>query len=232
MPRFSASLFTDHPLDVPPNPFWDSEPLLFADATQDAYRILTALTYKVSKKPRNLMAHLRRIYFCYQNALSEPLYAALLDLLIVLNGKGRKISTRLILGSQSQLDTTQRSVFRRAVDYPHDIPGNRYSLFTTGKIGVTQLVQVQQQNQPQYDCLALANDFIEYSQLDEAMVILERGLEEQPGRQDLQSALLELYRSTHSNERFKMRYETLKAAGVPLIEDWRELADFFDGKAI
>lgn len=230
MPRFSANLFSESQFDVPPNPFWDSEPLLFADDTLDVYPILAALTYKVSKKPRDLMAHVRRIYFCYQNALAEPLYAALLDLLIILDGKGRKISARLIFGSRSQLDTIQWEAFKRAVEHPHDISGNRYSLFTTGNVGVTELVQAQQKSQQRHDYLALAKDYIEYSQLEEAMTVLEQGLDEEPERQDLQAALLELYRSTMSRERFKTSYEAMQAKGIKLIEDWHVLADFFDGR--
>lgn len=232
MPHFSTNLFSNSEIEPEPNAFWDSEPLLFANEPTSTESILNALTFRVSRKPRNLLSHLRRIYFCYQNALSEQLYAAILDFLIVLNGKGRKISLRLIQGSHSQLDHTQMSIFKHAVTYPLDAPGNRYSLFTKGVLGTFRLMEVSQRGQELRDYLALADDFIEFSQLDEAMSILELGLDEQPERQDLQAALLELYKSTESRERFNQKYEEIKAMSAPLIDDWQRLADFFDGKPL
>lgn len=232
MPHFSTNLFSNSEIEQQPYAFWDNEPLLFANELPSSDSILNVLTFKVIRRPKDLVAHLRRIYFCYQNALSEQLYAALLDFLIVLNGKGRKISLRLISGSRSLLDATQMSVFKHAVNYPHDAPSNRYSLFTKGMMGTSRLMEVSQKGQELRDYLALADDFIEFSQLDEAMSTLELGLDEHPERQDLQTALLELYKSTNSRERFNEKYEEIKTMSVPLIDDWQMLADFFDGKTL
>lgn len=229
MPRFTKNLFLVDAAEPRPHPFGDGEPLLFAGTTMDEPAILAVLTHKVGKKPRDLFAHVRRIYFCYQQALSEPLYAALLDLLIILDGKGRQFSQRLLQGSRSRLDAVQWSLCKQALDSPANVAGNRHSLFTTGTIGTLHLVEIRRKQQEQHDYLALANDYIEYSQLEEAMAVLERGLDEQPGRQDFQAALLELYRSTLSSERFRTRYEAMQSSGLPLIEDWRAVADFFAG---
>ncbi|MDD2759158.1 MAG: hypothetical protein PHH11_02570 [Methylomonas sp.] len=212
--------------------FWDDEPSLFAESSPPAEWILNALSSKVRKKPRDLMSHLCRIYFCYRNKSTEPLFAALLDLLIVLNGKGRALSARMIQGSRAELDFAQISELKRSIDYPHNVRGNRYSLFTSGRVGTAKLVEIAKTDKPQHDYLLLANDFIEFSQLEEAMSMLELGLEHFPERQDLQSALLELYKSTNSRERFNEKYEAIKAAGVTLIDEWRALADFFDGKTL
>ena len=233
MPRFSTNLFMNNEIDRQVNGFWDNEPLLFADESQQADSILNTLIFKVIRKPRDLIAHLRRIYFCYQNALSEPLYAALVDFLIVLNGKGRSLSVRLIHGCRSQLDPAQIVAFKSAVSGPCQMTGNRYSLFTTGTLGTSQVVEISRNNRQEHrDYLTLADDFIEFSQLEEAMSILEVGLDRQPERQDLQVALLELYRSTNSRERFNNSYEAIKAVSVPLADEWQLLADFFDGNTI
>ena len=230
MAHFYTNLFSNSEVEQQPYAFWDNEPQLFTNELPSIESVLNVLTFKVCRKPKDLLAHLRRIYYCYQNALSEQLYAALLDFLIVLNGKGRKISMRLINGSRSRLDSAQISAVKRAANFPLDTPGNRYSLFTSGAMGTSRLMEVSQKGQEQRDYLALADDFIEFSQLDEAMSMLELGLDKQPERQDLQAALLKLYQSTDSRERFNNKYQEIKTKGLPLIDNWQILADFFDGK--
>jgi len=231
MPQFSKDLFVDIKHEQMPSAFWDNEPVLFSNGAPATDSLLNALSFKVLRKPKDLLAHLRRIYFCYRNALSEPLYAALLDFLIILNGKGRKISSRLIHGSRTQLDPTQLSEVRRALDYPQRVRGNRYSLFAKGIIGLSDVVEISHTSNQQHDYLKLANDFIEFSQLEEAMTTLEHGLEEQPERQDLQLALLELHKSTDCRERFENMHKQMNTVGTALIEEWQMLTDFFDGKA-
>lgn len=229
MPHFSPLLFSTTPVESLPHAFWDDEPLMFADATKPAVVILNVLTFRVSRKPKDLLSHLRRIYFCYQQTLSEPLYAALLDFLIVLNGKGRTLSLRMISGCRSLLDVRQLAAVKRAIEHPEQEAGNRYSLFTSGIIGSRCLLEVSRTQQDSYDVLALANDFIEFSQLDEAMSILEKGLEKQPEQQDWQYALLELYRSTESKQRFAQCYQAMKESGTSLLDDWQALDEIFNG---
>jgi hypothetical protein len=162
--------------------------------------------------------------------MSEQLYAALLDLLIILNNKGKLFSQRMIHGSRSQLDSAQLSkLSQTSLDWLTVI-GNRYSLFTTGLIGKSELLVVTEFEQEQHDYLILAEDFIEYSQIEEAMKILELGLTSNPARQDLQALLLEIYQMTRDSERFKLQYQSIRATGVPLIDEWQLLADSFEGK--
>lgn len=231
MPRFSTNLFVDD-TTVPVNSpaFHDHVALQFnVSATQ--LSILEALVFQVRRRPKNLLAHLRRIYFCFQNALSEPLYAALLDLLIVLDDKGLDLSQRLIQGSRTQLDSTQLALLNNPKKSSQQAKSVRFSLFTLGLIGSPVLLDVKQKVQEQQDYLTLANDFIEFSQLEEAMMVLETGLAKQPARQDLQTAVLQLYKARHNQDRFQNQYEALSGSGVTLVEDWQLVAEFFSGKA-
>lgn len=231
MVKFYANVLVDDlAANVKPSTFWDYEVVLFNPHPQEAEAILSALSCKVIRKPRDLLAHWHRIYFCYKQALSEPLYAALLDLLIILNNKGKLFSQRMIHGSRSQLDSTQLSALRQTSLSLLTVIGNRYSLFTTGLIGKSELLVMTQIEQEQHDYLALAEDFIEYSQIEEAMKILELGLTSNPARQDLQALLLEIYQMTHNSERFKTQYQSIRVAGVPLIDAWQLLADSFEAK--
>lgn len=232
MPRYSKNLFVDQSANpIALQAFGDDEIMPFNANLSPEMSILNTLVLRVSRKPNDLLAHLRRIYFCYQNALPEPLYAALLDILIVLDQKGKDLSRRLFWGSRSMLDAEQQAFLESVIQGGQAIRGNRFSLFTKGLVGVPMLLEVGQQVHVQHDYLGLAADFIEYSQLEEAMTILEQGLEQTPDRQDFQALLLELYKSTQSSDRFKNYHARIRESGASLIDEWQQLAVFFNGKS-
>ncbi len=215
--------------------FWlDDQSLLFEYPLSNHAAHLAGLTYKVGRNPKDLLAHLRRIYYCYRHQLGEPLYASLLDLMVVLQAKGRQLRQRLVSGCRARLDPGRYDLFLGAIDNPERLPASRYCLFTTGLIGCTALVQINDRAQAvaQIDFLDLANDYIEYSQLEEAMDILETGLATQPRRRDLQVALLELYKSTDNRARYQLQSGRFRDSGEPLTEEWQALGIYFDGKPL
>jgi len=232
MPQFFSRLVVDHNQEEflnEPSLWHDHELTLFGYSVTDEGQLLNALVFKVRRNPKNLVAHLRRIYFCYQARLTVQLYAALLDFLIVLQGRGRALSHRMVYGSRPQLNEQQFLALEAATDHCSN-QGNRFSLFTSGLLGKCELVEYRQlPNEEKHDFLTLANDFIEYSQLDQAMEVLEAGVRANPERQDLQDALLELYKSTRNHGRFETLYKALGASGVPLVDEWRTTAIFFEG---
>lgn len=233
MPEYFQHLFVGESTKSFESDAMLGRPSLFTlSQTSTDTSVYEVLVFKVRRQPKDLLAHWRRIYFCYQNALPEQLYAALLDLLLILNNKGRAFSQRLILGSRSLLDLAQLSALKKAYVSLQQVQGNRFSLFTSGLIGSTVLLEISEKMQEQHDYLLLANDFIEFSQLEEAMTVLEAGLEKYPARQDLQAAVLQLYKSTGNQARFQNQYEMLARSGVALIKDWQVLASFFTGKAL
>lgn len=233
MPQFYSRLVTDKDQDSFLNEtgFWhDNEIAIFSYSADNGDQTLNSLAFKVRRNPKDLLSHLRRIYFCHQASLSKQLYAALLDLLIVLQGKGQAIGKRMLYGSRQQIDEHQFKLLEHAVKSDYDKLGNRYSLFTSGQIGTCELLE-QHQTEVQHDFLILANDFIEYSQLDQAMDVLETGINLNPDRIDLQEALLELYKSTENRTRFQSSYKSFLAAGISLIDDWQRMTHYFEGKS-
>ena len=233
MPNFFSTLVASEFGDQDPHQssFWiDPKPVVF-DSSNDAEKTLARLVFQVCREPGNLLGHLRRVYFCYQQQLAEPLYAALLDLLLVLRGRGAVFSHRVLEGSRSQLSRQQFLVLKQGVKGDLDKLGNRYSVFSSGTVGRKVLLEQGQQAPGQVDVLVLANDFIEYSQLDQAMAVLEQGMRDQPLRQDIQQALLELYKSTGEQARFQSTYAKCSEAGMSLAEDWLEMAAYFAGRS-
>lgn len=228
MPHVFSQLFFDHDKEtLNENSFWnDRELSLFSLHQVENSQILDSLVFKVRRDPGNLLSHLRRIYFCYVNRLSDQLYAALLDLLIVLQGKGKSIGRRMIDGCRHQLSEQQLFVLttERFSDLEQHV--NPYCLFTSGRQGQGELVEFQRQTDRQYDVLSLANDFIEFSQLDQAMDVLEDGVIANPERQDLQEALLQLYKSTRNRERFINFFQKINVLSMRISDDWRLAAKF------
>lgn len=211
--------------------FWlDDELPTFQVESHGPAERLNRLAFTVGRNPKNLLAHLRRIHFCHRNHLAEPLYAALLDLIIVLQGGGKRLTTRLIRYCRSGLSDERYLALTRSTDAGGNLLASRYSLLTKGMLGNTTLLERIEDvtcEQSQIDYLVLANDHIEYSQLEEAMNILETGLKMAPGRQDLQIALLELYRSMQNRHRFQQQYQELLEAGATLSPEWHALESFF-----
>lgn len=229
MPYYTGQLFADG-ISASETVWYEDTELVCFGMGLPLDQKLTILTLKVSRTPGNLINHIRRIYFCYRYGLREPLYAALLDWLIILNGRGRELSLRLLHGCQSQLDPAEILIFRNRMDNAQALAGNRYSLFTGGLIGCSKLVEIGQAEGKQDDFMQLAQDFIEFSQLDEAIAVLERGLDLQPERRDMQEALLELYRATGELERFGTRFRILQQAGIALSDGWRHLNESLHGE--
>lgn len=233
MPQFHPRLIVDNDQDdfLNQTSFWsDNEIALFGYNSDNDAQTLNTLVFKVRRNPKNLLSHLRRIYFCYQKGLPTQLYAALLDLLIILQGKGKAFSRRMLYGSRRQLDQQSFQTLELAIHQNSNRQGNLYSLFTTGQIGKCELVK-SHQTQAEHDFLVLANDFIEYSQLEQAMDVLETGVSLNPDRIDLQEALLELYKSTGNSARFDTSYKTFIASGVTLVEEWLLMAQYFEGQS-
>lgn len=186
----------------------------------------------VSRKPRRLVAHIQRIHHCYRTNLKEQLFAALVDLLVVLNGRGKAISWRMIIGTKSKLSDEQYEQLQKYMTENLDVAllaGNEYSVFTKGLIGARNLVQqIETPDQQEHDPLNLAYDYIEYSQLNEAKEVLEKAILNQPQRLELHQCLLELYKSTFDCSGFTRMFNTLTDLDVILPNDWSMLQAFFN----
>ena len=210
------------------NELWNAEVLLYVD-------FLEKLAFQVSRKPKWLTAHLRRIYYCFHANLSEQLFAGIVDLLIVLNKRGTAISRRVITGTKSRLTSNQ---VQQLLNYLEDnnadvsrLVGNQHSLFTKGFFGINEMVrQVEEDSSDNYDPLAIALEHIEYSQLDEAKEVLEKAVLDHPNRLDFQHELLQLYRPTRDSIGFYRMFANLTKSGAAMCDEWDNLNNYFKGQ--
>ncbi len=209
----------------------DSDAFNFTDnKLPDNY--LKNLVFLVARKPKRLITHIQRIYHCYQTNLQEQLFAALVDLLVVLNKRGKAISQRMIIGAKSKLSEEQYKMLKKFMDEDFDVAllsGNQYSVFTKGLVGTRNLVQqIETSDKQTHDPLELAHDYIEYSQLAEAKDILEKAIINQPQRLELHQCLLELYKATLDTSGFIKMFNIVSGLDVVMPSDWSTLQAFFD----
>lgn len=210
----------------------------FIEAEVDSFgfaaeQMLENMVFQILKKPSALVLHLQRICFCYQHNLTDSLFAALVDFLIVLDGKGHQLGCRMVKGAKSKLTPQQYAILDNGLKASADevkwLSGNLHSLFSRGLIGTNVLVIKEQGNQAQqHDPLDIARDFIAYSQLDAAMETLENAVLADIERQELHDDLLELYKVTQSMERFIKMYDVLSGQTKTIPAGWSELKGFFN----
>jgi len=194
---------------------------------------LDDIIFQIMVQPKVLSTHLQRIYLCYQKGLSDELCAALLDLLIVLEGKGRSLSQRMVFGAKSKLSKEDYARLKQALTLSaqqvKELQGNAYSLFSLGLEGTPLLVIKEQSSVvAHYDPLDIARDYIAYSQLDAAIETLEKALLLDVNRQALHDDLIELYRVTQHIERFEKMYAVLSKQMPTIPSAWLELKGFFN----
>lgn len=77
---------------------------------------LRYLTRLVAARPRILRNHIRRIYLAIQCADADQVTGALIDLLLVLRGRGQFLANRLIQQSGPLLKSEYRIAMNKSVD--------------------------------------------------------------------------------------------------------------------
>jgi hypothetical protein len=199
----------------------------------DSEQTLESIVFDILKNPTALIIHLQRIYFCYQHDLTDNLFASLVDFLIVLEGNGHMLGCRMVRGAKSKLQPQHYAILNNALNLTSDevkwLSGNLYSVFSRGLIGTSVLVLKEEgKGQQEHDPLEIARDFVDYSQLDAAMNTLENAILVDIGRQALHDDLLELYKVTHSLERFVEMYDVLSGQTKTIPAGWDELKGFFN----
>lgn len=194
---------------------------------------LEVLAHHIYRSPCELIAHVRRIYFCFYEDLNEQLYAALLDFIIALNGKGGEISWRLFNGSKKNLSEDRcaalNAYFSGSLKI-ENIPSNIYSVLGLGIEGYINIIKKEEDiniEVNRHDVLSIARDCIEYSQLDEAQEVLENGIIEEIAREELHIELLNLYKSLKNKARFNKMHVKLLEIGNPHDTLWCNLNKYF-----
>ena len=111
-----------------------------------AEKELEMLVFRVSRKPKFLEAHVERIYHCLMGGLDSQLYGALLDLLIVLDGCGLALVSRILIKAKSRLTHEELNKLLRLFNKGQGEAvrlTSPYSVFSEGVQGRKELLQLR-----------------------------------------------------------------------------------------
>lgn len=185
----------------------------------------------VTRNPGDLLSHVRRIIVASEHGADEELFPALLDLFIVLGGKGFNLRRRMLEFARSNLTIGHyKQLLDSLVGGAEEgkMPVVTGSLLHHGLEGWLALIHDgdKQPNAPR-DPLLEAREFMEYSQLEEARILLEAALLLTPQRIELHDDLLEIYRSTRDEANFLQMFQELDGIPNPAYKKWEGLAEFF-----
>jgi len=160
------------------------------------------LSALVSSHSQNLTVHIQRICLYFDLNQAEFLYAALVDLWIAFNGRGRDFFRILLFATKGRLkedDFKQiHTLFVNNELRADKVPSVKMSVLNQGLSGCSELVSLidNKVDVQHRDPLVEALEYLEYSQVEQALSVLEVAVLEQPTRDDLQKQLLEIYLST------------------------------------
>ena len=192
--------------------------------------VLNYLTTSIALKPQNLKLHIRRILLSFDIAQTDLLYAALVDLWLALENRGRKLFHFLLSATKNRLDKPDfdllHSLYMAHEISPHLLPSPRMSVLSKGLSGQLNLVSYSKikENNVERDPLVEALEYIEYSQVEQAQKVLEEGVIAEPNRIELQENLLEIYSSTLDLHSLKTMEDKLQG-NVLMPDQWQEVAD-------
>ena len=124
------------PASVESNQNFTVEEVLWTTISEKNNDLYKQIVYKVLRNSTHLISHIQRIYFTYNRGLSDPLYAALVDLLLALDGNGKQLSARMITITHSLLSEQQ---YQSLADYltTQDatvLSANNYTILTKGLV--------------------------------------------------------------------------------------------------
>ncbi len=216
-----------------------SEPVFFMNNNhalhcgQEGDEVLRYLVFSIRQQPKNLLKHLQRIIFCYEKRDQQRLYAALSDFFIILQSAGRALKIRMLGGSKKQLPDDLFNRLQLSVDNKQDIIGNKFSVLTTGVESNTESLiiindSLDNNSVDNYDPVQIARDFVEFSQLDEAIKLLETAVLENPERDEIHRDLLELYQSTRDVDAFNKMKVSLAHITHSMQDEWDKLNIYFN----
>jgi hypothetical protein len=196
-------------------------------------QVLDSILSALFTTPKCLQTHLKRIHFCYQQNLSEELFAALIDFLVILKGKGLQVGHRMVNGAKAKLTPEDYKTLKETLALPENeiqwVKGNLYSIFTQGLIGTPVLIHKEtKKHYLDHDPLMIARDYVAYSQLEMAMKTLEEAIVQDVEKMELQHELLELYKLTRSKELFLKMHHSIKDHPNFRPSAWDKLTAFFD----
>ncbi|NOQ63043.1 MAG: hypothetical protein GQ582_00850 [Methyloprofundus sp.] len=190
--------------------------------------VLNYLTSSILRKPHDLLTHVQRIIYCYEQKNEAQLYAALADLFVILQESGSALKQRMLLGASNKLSPILLQPLQAYLNEPKLLETNSHTVLVSGIESDLKLVNSANKTSTiEHDPLQIARDYVEYSQLDEAISTLEIAILATPEYVELHEDLLELYKLTKNIEGFNKMHLALSNISHPMQVEWDALSSYF-----
>ncbi|MEW8052395.1 MAG: hypothetical protein AB2792_19070 [Candidatus Thiodiazotropha sp.] len=203
---------------------------LHIDARGWESKAKTFYAHEVARTPNALWLHVQRINLLA--GMADPdIHGALIDLFLVLDGKGAALCKRLLSLAYPLL---QRQAYQQLLDYLLE-NGSRHNLssigsvLSTGRVSHELLIRYEESDaDDQTDPLQIASEQLAYGQTDLARETLESAILAAPGRLELHHALLEIYRHSRIKTQIVHFLQRLETTSNPAQIAWQELLHEID----
>lgn len=171
------------------------------------------LSQRIKQKPKDLRAHMQRIFQMVERADELRLFGALVDLFIVLGVAGEPVKQRCLTNAEPVLTGPHLAFLERALEQglqAHDpsLSQARHSVLSRGIKGQLEIVRKVEATERAYaGPYEEAVSFLEYGQIDQARRVLEKSLYEANDDPRIPAQLLEIYQHAEDYEAI----ETMRA---------------------
>lgn len=172
-------------------------------------RYLAYLHHRITKNPRDLLAHVRRVLLALSGKQQALVYVALTDLFVTLESKGTELRTGLLEKCRSALTPDQIQALLAESDAPHGYP-----LVTRHHADLRPV---------ELSMLEEARELLGNGQVELAQYMLEQALPQDPNNLELTAELLEIYRRSQNTTDALRIYSTLGSLSDEARRLWSDL---------
>ncbi|MGF1547037.1 MAG: hypothetical protein ACFCUG_06900 [Thiotrichales bacterium] len=193
------------------------------------------LERRICRNPRDLLSHAQRVSLHLARADAARCFHALVDLNIALGRQGRALRVNLLEQTLSLLPKDQFEWLLRRLDSgvaPDEVaPDMQGVLLSRSVAGVTAIVALDARDgaadTDQGTAIKQVWAWIEQGRIDDARMLLERTLDDDPGDPIASMELLALYRRHDLGDAFTATYTRLSGRRLALPELWDKLSARF-----
>jgi hypothetical protein len=183
--------------------------------------------HAIARTPKVLWLHVQRITLLAEMA-DPDIQGAVVDLFIVLDGKGIPLCRRMLALAKPHLPDQSYSELLNYLSAGNPTPliASNSAMLSSGIRGRAQLIRLDEANAHHVaDPLETASQQIEYGQVELARETLEKAIMLEPERAKLHTALIEIYQHSRNKEQVHSMWRRLKGMPNPATQEWHSLLD-------
>ena len=202
------------------------------DNTNELQRYLDQLNRKITRNPRDLLAHTQRINLFFVQKENPAFFGAVIDLLIALGPKGIDLKKSILTPTYGLLNKEQQQYIHAhlhsGISRLEAVP-SRYARLTPKLSSDTQKYNSDKSHREEGDqILRKARYKLAMDHVDEAQTLLESALSDDPGDMEIACELLELYRQYEKVDAFWTMTKRLSGQSLAAEQQWEDTANYFD----